>query len=1129
MPKPFVHLHLHTEYSLLDGVSKIVPLVEKVKSLGMNSVAITDHGVLYGAYEFWYKCKEYGIKPILGCEIYVANRTRFDKVAGIDNQRYHLTLLAKNFKGYQNLLKIVSLSHTEGFYYKPRADIELLKKYGKDIIALSGCLNSNFNRYLQDGEKQKAEDWLKFLKKNFAEVYVEIQRNGIKESHDLIPAQVELARKLDLPLVATCDTHYLERDDFKIQEIAWCISDGKKLTDPTRRRYGSTEFYLKGPAEMEELFPEYPEALTNTQKIADSIEEYSIEFQRIQPRYNPELDADKTKALLKQHVDSKKAGRYKEITPEIQNRLDYELQVIHDKGYDDYFLVVEDYVAWAKDQQILVGPGRGSGAGSVVSYVLGITDLDPFYWNLIFERFLNPERPSPQDFDVDFQDDRRDELFSYMTKKYGVANTSFIGTFGRLKTKAAIRDVARAMGIDLSTADRLSKMVIVKFGRVHSILKMREEVSEFDEIIRNSAELEELAKYVSKLENIARHVSIHACGYLVTPNPITDYVPVQIEAKGGDKIVTQIEGHNLEPMGLMKFDFLGLSNLTVIANTVKQIKYTHNTDVDMRTIPLDDKIAFKLFQDANTTGVFQFESDGMKKYLRDLKPTEMEDLVFLNAAYRPGPMQYIPSYIKRKQGKEKTVYLDKTLEPILKTTFGYAIYQEQVINIAVSFAGYSLGEADMLRRAMGKKKPEVMAKEKEKFITKATQNGHTEKLAKEVFAYLEPFADYGFNRSHSACYSLIAYQTAYLKANYPLEFLAGLMETDINSSDKLERDLKEAREMNIVLLPPDVNHSYFTFSIEDGKAIRFGLGGIKGGSSRVMKAIVSERVENGDFKSMDDLVHRVGSKNVSKKDLECLIKVGALDQFGARNQLLMIVPQVMEKVQQTEKSRQNGQSNLFGEMIADSSLDLTPLPEAEPESDYQRLNWEKELLGAYISAHPLEKHKALFATGDVVPLRIAQKFSEGKSFKALIVINKIKVIYSKRDNKPMAFIELEDVDYKTEGVIFTSKYEQLMNKLKENLPLIASAKANFREGNFALIIEDLIMIEQFNPRTEIVINIITETNKENLLTLKNTIRDNPGNYKLRIIYGTSIERKELVRGIEPTPAVLELIERYRYS
>jgi DNA polymerase-3 subunit alpha len=1136
MPKPFVHLHLHTEYSLLDGVSKIVPLVEKVKSLGMNSVAITDHGVLYGAYEFWYKCKEYGIKPILGCEIYVANRTRFDKVAGIDNQRYHLTLLAKNFKGYQNLLKIVSLSHTEGFYYKPRADIELLQKYGNNIIALSGCLNSNFNRYLQDNETEKAEDWLKFLKKTFADVYVELQRNGIKESHDLIPTQVEIAKKMGLPLVATCDTHYLERDDFKIQEIAWCISDGKKLTDPTRRRYGSTEFYLKSPAEMEELFPEYPEAVANTQKIADSVEEYSIEFQRIQPRYNPQLNAEKTKELLKQHVDEKKNGRYQEITAEIQKRLDYELQVIHDKGYDDYFLVVEDYVQWAKDQEILVGPGRGSGAGSVVSYVLGITDLDPFYWNLIFERFLNPERPSPPDFDVDFQDDRRDELFTYMTKKYGVDNTSFIGTFGRLKTKAAIRDVARVMGIDLATADRLSKMVIVKFGRVHSIIKMREEVSEFDEIIRNSAELEELAGYVAKIENIARHVSIHACGYLVTPNPITDYVPVQIETKGGDKIVTQIEGHNLEPMGLMKFDFLGLSNLTVIANSVKQIKYTHNIDVDMRNLPLNDKKAFKLFQEANTTGVFQFESDGMKKYLRDLKPTEMEDLIFLNAAYRPGPMQYIASYIKRKKGREKVTYLHTTLEPILKTTYGYAIYQEQVINIAVAFAGYSLGEADILRRAMGKKKPEVMAKEKEKFLGKAKQIGHPEKLAREVFAYLEPFADYGFNRSHSAAYSLIAYQTAYLKANYPLEFMAGLMETDINSSDKLERDLKEAREMNITLLPPDINHSYFTFSIEDGhatgrqdKAIRFGLGGIKGGSSRVMKAIVSERVENGEFVSMDDLVHRVGSKSVSKKDLECLIKVGALDKFGARNQLLMIVPQVMEKVQQTERSKQNGQSNLFGEMIADSALDLTALPEAEPESDYQRLNWEKELLGAYISAHPLQKHTALFATGDVTPLRKAKSFPEGKSFKALIVINKIKVIYSKRDNKPMAFIELEDVDFKTEGVIFTSKYEQLMHKLKENLPLIASAKANFRDGNFALIIEDLIMIEQFNPKTEIVINIITETNKENLLTLKNTIRDNPGNYKLRIIYGTSIQRKELVRGIEPTPAILELIERYRYS
>lgn len=1121
----FSHLHAHTEYSLLDGVAKVQEYVSKVKELGMTSAAITDHGVMYGTFEFWQTCKDNGIKPILGCEIYVAERSRFDKTPGIDDKRYHLTLLAKNKTGYHNLLKIVSKAFTEGFYYKPRADKELLEKYGKGIIALSGCLGSNFNQYLMANNQKKAENWIKFLKDSFDEVYIELQRNGIKESSELIPKQIEIAKKFKLDYVATCDTHYIDQEDHKVQEIAWCISDGKKLEDPTRRQYGSTEFFIKSPEMLSELFSDYPEAVTNTVKIADMVEEYDITYERVQPQYDKKLDHSAIKEKLKNLTYKLAPDRYKELTPEIKQRIDYELEVIDQKGYNDYFLVVEDYVKWAKSQNILVGPGRGSGAGSVVSYILGITNLDPYQFDLIFERFLNPERPSPPDFDIDFQDDRRDELFEYMSHKYGRENTSFIGTFGRLKTKAAIRDVARVMGIDLQTADRLSKMVVVKFGRVHSMEKMRAEVKEFDEIIKGSDELEQLAVYVKKLENLARHVSIHACGYLVTPKPIIDYVPVQKETKG-EKIITQVEGHNIEYLGLMKFDFLGLSNLTVIQNTLKQIKWSTKKILDIESIPLDDKKTYELFQKGDTTGVFQFESDGMKKYLKDLKPTEFEDLIFLNAAYRPGPMKYIPDYILRKQGKQKVEYIHDSLKDILENTYGFAIYQEQVINIAVKFGEYSLGEADILRRAMGKKKPEVMAKEKERFMEKSLKAGHTKKEAEAVFSYLEPFADYGFNKSHSASYSMIAYQTAYLKAHYPLEFMAGLMETDLNSIDKLERDLKEAKSMKIKLLPPDVNESFQDFAIVGDKTIRFGLGGIKGVSSKVVDNIVNTRKKSGRFNSLDELIIRVGSQKLSKKDLEGLIKVGAFDEFGSRNQLLELVPIVFAKTQRHEEALKGGQTMFFEQTNAEEML-ATPMPNILEETETQRLNWEKELLGIFLSYHPLDKFLDKIYLNKFISLKKAQKLDPGSKIKNISLITRLKKIYTKKDARPMAFVELEDLEDKAQAVVFPDTYEKLNGNLVENMVVFVQANTNFRNGEFSLIIEDLADPEEINTNDTLVIDISGEKNETKIKELKQTIVKNPGNVNLRIIYGPKGSHKVIDRKINASSKVISILRTYQ--
>lgn len=1124
MSNNFVHLHAHSEYSLLDGVAKIPAYIGKVKEFGMNSAALTDHGVMYGIFEFWQECNYQGIKPILGCEVYIAQRTRFDKTPGIDDKRYHLTLLAKNKEGYHNLMKLVSRAFIEGFYYKPRADRELLEMYGKGIIALSGCLGSNFNQYLLSGDDKKAESWISFLKNTCEEVYIELQRNGIKESEDLIPKQIAIANKFNLPYVATCDTHYIEKEDHKVQEIVWCISDGKEIDDPTRRQYASTEFYIKSPEQLSSLFSDIPEAVENTQKLADSVEKYDILFERVQPKYDKKLSAKQTREELRRKVMEVLTTRYEKLTPELQERIDYELEIINNKGYNDYFLVVEDYVSWAKKSGILVGPGRGSGAGSVVSYILGITNLDPLKFGLIFERFLNPERPSPPDFDIDFQDDRRDELFEYMSHKYGHDNTSFIGTFGRLKTKAAIRDVARVMGISLQIADQLSKMVIVKFGRVHTIGRMRTEVKEFDDIIKASPQLEELAQYVAKLENIARHVSIHACGYLVTPTDIIDYVPIQKEVRG-NKLITQIEGHNIEYLGLMKFDFLGLSNLTVIQNTLKQVKHSKGEIIDMDKLSLTDKATYELFQKADTTGVFQFESEGMKKYLRDLKPTEFEDLVFLNAAYRPGPMKYIPDYILRKKGEQKVEYIHPSLEPILKSTFGFAIYQEQVINIAVQFANYSLGEADMLRRAMGKKKPEVMAKEKELFYERAVKHGQKKEIAEKIFSYLEPFADYGFNKSHSACYSMIAYQTAYLKTHYPIEFMAGLMETDINSIDKLERDLKEAKRMGIKLLPPDINKSKIDFAIEDGKSIRFGLAGIKGVSTKSLEHIIQARTKKGKFENLDDLMAKVGCENITRKDIENLIKVGALDKFGTRIQLLEILPIVFVKAQRTEEALKGGQGMLFADDNS-NRLHSTPLPSMQPETDADRLNWERELLGIYLSNHPLDKFSEVILLNNFANLKAAEKLKAGTKIQSIVLISKIKKIYTKNGSKPMAFLEIEDTEGKTSGVVFPDSFQQINGNLLENKAVFIKATTNFRNDEFSLIVEDVASAEEIKSGKSLTIDISNEKNKDRLEEVKQAIIQNPGNIRLQILYGKSGSKKIIEKKVKLTPEFISKIKVY---
>jgi len=1131
--KKFTHLHVHSEYSLLDGLIKLPDLVNKVKGTGMESIALTDHGVMYGIYDFWKACKASEIKPILGVEAFVAARTRFDKVPKIDDKRYHLVLLAKNIEGYRNLVKMVSVSNLEGFYYRPRIDKELIHKYGKGLIGLSACLSGVVNNHLHNKKGKKAKEWAEFLRTNLDDFYIEIQRNGVKESEELVSKQIKFAKKLKLPIIATCDSHYLDKEDWYAQEVLWAISDGKKMDDDSRRKAWSEEFYVKTPDEIFKLYKDIPEAYENTQKVADQIEEFDILFDRIQPKYKKLPKGTNSQKFLRKMAFKGAEERYGKVTKKIKERIEYELEIIHNKGYDDYFLVVQDYIIWSINQGIVVGPGRGSGAGSVVAYSLRITNIDPFQFELYFERFLNPERPSPPDFDVDFQDDRRDELFKYMSLEYGKKNTAFIGTFGRMKTRSAIRDVARVLDIDYEVADRLSKMVDVKFGKVAHMEDMIKDNSEFRDIINSDSQLKKLASIVKKVEGIARHVSTHACGYLVTPENIVNYVPLQRETGGGDRIVTQVEGHTIEDIGLMKFDFLGLANLTIIQNAIDLIEKFKDNKIIIDDIPLDDELTYKLFRKAETTAVFQFESEGMKKYLKELKPTVFEDLIFLVSAYRPGPMQYIPDYIERKFGKQKTTFIHPKLKPILKSTFGFAVYQEQVIRIAVDIAGYTLGEADMLRRAMGKKKVEIMKKEKVKFMRGAKDNGIDKKTAKKIYSFIEPFADYGFNKSHAACYALIAYQTAYLKAHFPVEFMAGLMQTDIDSSDKITRDLLEAERMGIKVLPPNINKSEVGFSIEGEKTIRFGLAAIKNVGRKIVTKIVEERSKHGHYKNLDVLVERVGSSNLTKKVLECLIKVGAMEQFGPRSALLEIMPLIVDRVHSTEKKSVGGQKGLFDSSKKSAKLGPTPIPEVKGESEHEKLVWEKELLGTYLSSHPLKKYKKYFGES-ILTVPDVKKYSNDRNVKVGGIISEKKEIVTQKTNKAMAFITIECMQDNIEGVVFNRVYEKYKEKIVLDKPYVFIGKTSHREGKVSVIVDKVKSFTNFKPsftngKKTIKLDISKEKDPLRLKILKQTIVDNPGDYKILLYYkdkGGKRMKKELRRKICLTQSVKEVIDQY---
>jgi DNA polymerase-3 subunit alpha len=1053
----FTHLHVHSHYSLLDGLAKIDELLDRAKELGMDSIALTDHGVMYGSVEFYVKAKERGIKPIIGCEMYVAPHGMLSKNAtGDDRKRHHLILLVKNEKGYKNLMKLVSLAHLEGFYYKPRIDCETLRKYSEGLIGLSACAEGEIPANIIMGKIDKARELAQeyesiFGKGNF---FLEVQDHANFENQKVANIGIfALAKELDIPVVATCDTHYIKKEDAEAQDILLCIQTVKKVQDTERMNLMAFDLSLRAPEEMAESFKDNPEVLENTQKVVDLCDFKLKTGETLLPHFDvPEGFTPETylRHLSEKGIE-KRFGL--DITTEQRTRMDYELSVIEKTGYASYFLIVQDFVNWAKDQGIVVGPGRGSAAGSFVSYITGITNIDPIKYNLLFERFLNPERISMPDVDMDFADDRRDEVLDYVRKKYGNDHVAQIITFGTMAARAAIRDTGRALGLPYDFCDKTAKLIPM-FSNIKDAM---DEVKELKDLYNSGPDAKKLLDSAQKLEGVARHASMHACGVVITKEPVTEYTPLQKIIGKGEGTVTQYSSSTkysvVEKIGLLKMDFLGLKNLTIIQNTLRIVKKIRGTDIKIDDIPLEDKETFKLLQEGKTTGVFQLESSGMKRYLKQLRPTILEDIIAMVALYRPGPMDWIPDFIAGKHGRKKIMYAHPKLEPILQNTYGVAVYQEQIMQIARDLAGFTLGEADVLRKAMGKKIPELIKEQRIKFVDGCVKNEIKKNVAEKIFSFIEPFAGYGFNRSHAACYALVGYQTAYLKAHFPAEFMAALLTSDQNDIDRVAIEISECQEMGIEILAPNINESFEDFAVikgEDGiEKIRFGLNAIKNVGKNVAAKIVEERKKAGKFSTLTDFLQRVTDKDVNKKSLEALTKVGAMEELGERNLFLSNIESILLFSKNIQRSKNSSQNSLFGETILSApTLPLLPAPEAKKN---QKLSWEKELLGLYVSDHPVSEYqdylnKIAISMDQVTKEHVGRKVTLGG------VITKIQKIFLK-SQKTMVFATLEDMKGRVELLIFPKILESLGDLFQEEKIIVATGTISDKDGVFKLLVD----------------------------------------------------------------------------
>ena len=1062
----FTHLHVHSHYSLLDGLAKIDDLIKRAKELKMDSLALTDHGVMYGIVEFYIKAKEAGIKPIIGCEMYLTAGSRHSKNnTQEDKTRYHLTLLVRNETGYKNLMKLVSIAHLEGFYYKPRIDKKVLEKYGKGLIGMSGCVQGEvpqtvLNKGISDGIKIARWYEKVFGKGNF---YMELQHHPKYEKQKTANDGLKkISQKTGIPLVATGDIHYAKPEDAETQDILLCIQMNKKVTDTNRMNLMNFDLSMKSSEEMIETFKDVPEAIANTQEIVAKCN-YDIQLGETQLPFFEVPKGFDDKSYLRHLTEKGLTEKYGDkITDKHRKRLEYELSIIDKMGYPSYFLIVQDFVNWAKEQGIVVGPGRGSAAGSFVSYLIGITNLDPLEYDLLFERFLNPERISMPDVDMDFADDRRDDVLNYVRQKYGNDHVAQIITFGTMAARAAIRDAGRALDYPYDYCDKTAKMIPM-FSNIEQAL---ENSPEFKKLYDSEKEAKKLIDSAKKLEGVARHASMHACGVVITKKPVTEYTPLQkITGKNkGDGVVTQYSSSTkysfVEKIGLLKMDFLGLKNLTIIQNAINIIERIKKIKIDINKIPLDDKLTYKLLQEARTTGVFQLESSGMKRYLKQLKPNNLEDVIAMVALYRPGPMDWIPDFINRKHGRKRIEYLHPKLEPILGKTYGVAVYQEQVMQMAQSLAGFSLGEADMLRKAMGKKIPDLIKKEKIKFVEGAVKNGVSKKDAESIFAFIEPFAGYGFNRSHAACYGMIGYQTAYLKAHYPAEFMAALMTSDQGNIERIAIEVEEATDIGIQVLPPNINESFEEFSVvqgNDGKEkIRFGLNAIKNVGHNVTKEIVAEREASGKYTDLANFLERVVGKDLNKKSIEALAKVGALEDLDERNQIIENIETILSFSKNIQKMQNSNQDSLFGEITMNSPA--ITLQETSPASKKQKLHWEKELLGLYVSDHPISDYKEFFEKM-ATPISALDNSMVGRNIKLGGVITKVQKIVTKRKQN-MAFVTIEDLRGRIELLVFPNVLENTGLIWQEEKIILVDGKLSDKDDSFKLIVDNAKIVNK---------------------------------------------------------------------
>ncbi|MBI3572773.1 MAG: DNA polymerase III subunit alpha [Candidatus Kerfeldbacteria bacterium] len=1052
MPPSFVHLHVHSHYSLLDGLPKIDDLVHFAKAQGATAVALTDHGVMYGIVEFYQKAKAAGLKPILGIEAYVAPHGHKEKRAKIDEKNYHLTLLAENSAGYQNLIKLTTIAHIEGFYYRPRVDHQLLQQYHQGIIALSGCLKGEVAQTIIAHGEESGREVIERYQRIFGpdHYFLELQDHpNLPEQAVVNQALKRLSHLTGAPLVATADSHYLRPEDAEAQDILLCIQMKKQLTDTDRMSMRQVDASFRSPAEMAAAFVETPEALANTVRIAERCQ-VAIPLGQVQLPHYPVPEGYTANALLTELCRSGIPTRYGLSTPEIEERLRFELSVIETTGFATYFLIVQDLVNWAKHQGIIVGPGRGSAAGSIVSYLLNITNVDPLKYELLFERFLNPERIAMPDIDMDFADSRRDEVLRYIESKYGRDHVAQIITFGTMAARAAIRDVGRVLGLPYSYCDRVAKLIPM-FATLDQALQ---NVPELKEIFDHDQDGRRLLETAKKLEGVARHASRHACGVVITKEPLAQYMPVQYAGPDDQSIITQYSLHPIEDLGLLKMDLLGLSNLTILENCLDRIRRTHQVDLNLDTIPLTDQAAFSLLQRGETIGVFQMESGGMRRYLRELKPTTLEDIIAMVALYRPGPMELIPQFIAGKHKKYVPQYLDRRLEPILSKTYGVAVYQEQVMQIARDLAGFSLGEADVLRKAVGKKIAKLLKEQRDKFIQGCIGNQITRQTAEKIFDFIEPFARYGFNRSHAACYAVIAYQTAYCKAKYPAEFMAALLTSDQHNTDRIALEIDDSRRMGLSVLPPDVNESEASFTVvadERGQSrrIRFGLSAIKNVGDNLIRSIITERQSGGSFVSLDDFLRRIQHKDLNKKSLESLAKVGALDALDERQHILDNVSDLLKYARGAEQESNQRQSNLFGSLPTSHAPTLRLKP-STPAPKRQRGQWEKDLLGLYLTDHPLNEYRE-FLSQMAEPIANLKDHGS-RRVKIGGMVSSVKQITT-RTNEPMAFVRLEDTTGVIEVVVFPSVFRQTVNLWQEGRLIVAEGKTNAKDGEWKMLVD----------------------------------------------------------------------------